>query len=170
MRITYYGHACFALEEGKFTVLIDPWFKGNPVVSDVPEGLRPDLILVTHGHHDHLGDAVEIGGESGATIISTPEVCHYCAKQGAKTEPVHYGGTLTFDSVSVSVVPAWHSSSRGRWGPAFAAPTRRSSSTPSSAPTCRSRSPRAVTCRARKRPTSAAKSKTWDMSAMARKS
>ncbi len=111
MKITYYGHSCFELESGKSSILIDPWLKGNPLIKYVPEVLRPDLILVTHGHHDHLGDAVEIANESGATIISTPEVCHYCAKQGAKIDPVHYGGTLKFDFAAVSVVPAWHSSS-----------------------------------------------------------
>lgn len=111
MRITYYGHACFVLEDGRCTILIDPWLKENPLVTHFPEGLAPNLILVTHGHHDHLGDAVEIATESGATIISTPEVCHYCARQGAKIDPVHYGGTLTFDFAAVSVVPAWHSSS-----------------------------------------------------------
>jgi L-ascorbate metabolism protein UlaG (beta-lactamase superfamily) len=111
MIITYYGHACFGLEDGKYCILIDPWLKENPLVTHVPDGLSPNLILVTHGHPDHLGDTVEIAKQSGATIISTPEVCYYCAKQGVKIDLVHYGGTLTFDFATVTVVPAWHSSS-----------------------------------------------------------
>jgi len=111
MKIIYHGHACFGLEDGDKSVIVDPWLKGNPMVTEAPRGLKPDLILVTHGHHDHLGDAVEIAKESGATIISTPEVCHYCAKHGVKIDPIHYGGTLTSDVADVSAVPAWHSSS-----------------------------------------------------------
>jgi L-ascorbate metabolism protein UlaG (beta-lactamase superfamily) len=111
MKITFYGHACFSIDDGRSNVLIDPWFKGNPMAGDIPDGLKPSLILATHGHHDHLGDAAEIASAAGATIVSTPEVCHHCAKSGATVAPVHYGGTVTFDSASVTVVPAWHTSS-----------------------------------------------------------
>jgi L-ascorbate metabolism protein UlaG (beta-lactamase superfamily) len=109
--ITYYSHACFGLGDGKHNILIDPWFKENPMAKKIPAGLNPDLILVTHGHHDHLGDSVEIAKESGATIISTPEVCHYCEKLGVKVDRIHYGGTLKFDFAGITAVPAWHSSS-----------------------------------------------------------
>lgn len=111
MKIIYYGHSCFCLEDGAHSILIDPWFKGNPVATAIPEDLSPQLILVTHGHNDHLGDAVEIANKSGGTIISTPEVCFYCGKQSAKTNPMHYGGTLALEFATVSAVPAWHSSS-----------------------------------------------------------
>jgi len=111
MKITFYGHACFGLDDGQSSIVIDPWFKGNPMIDAIPDGLQPSLILATHGHHDHLGDAVEIANASGANFVSTPEVCHFCAKQGVTVAPVHYGGTVEFDFASVSVVPAWHSSS-----------------------------------------------------------
>jgi L-ascorbate metabolism protein UlaG (beta-lactamase superfamily) len=109
--LTFYGHAGFGIDDGNHSILIDPWFKGNPVVTDIPTGLKPDLILATHGHYDHLGESAEISKQSGATLVSTPEVCDICEKQGAKVERIHYGGTLTFPFAAVTAVPAWHSSS-----------------------------------------------------------
>jgi len=111
MKITFYGHACFGIAEEQNSILIDPWFTGNPLQKSIPEGLQASLILVTHGHQDHLGDAVKIGKETNAAIVSTPEVCHYCDKQGAKTEKIHFGGTIDFEFAKVTAVPAWHSSS-----------------------------------------------------------
>ena len=111
MKITFHGHACFGIEDEQNSILIDPWVTGSPMQKDIPEGLQPSLILVTHGHHDHLGDAIEIATASNAVIVSTPEVCHYCAKQGAQTERTHYGGTIDFEFAKVTAVPAWHSSS-----------------------------------------------------------
>jgi len=60
----FYGHACFSLEKRNARVLIDPFSKGNPHFSTVPE-LKPSLILVTHAHYDHLGDAIEIAKKGG---------------------------------------------------------------------------------------------------------
>jgi L-ascorbate metabolism protein UlaG (beta-lactamase superfamily) len=72
-RLFFYGHACFALEEGNANVLIDPFFKGNPHVSAIPE-LEPSLILVTHAHYDHLGDGIEISRKMGSALIGQPEL------------------------------------------------------------------------------------------------
>lgn len=111
MKLTFYGHACFGLEDDRNGILIDPWFTGNPMAGSIPEGLRPSLVLATHAHHDHLGDAIEIAKASGAVFTSTPEVCHFCAKQGVNVAPAHYGGTADYGFASVTVTPAWHSSS-----------------------------------------------------------
>lgn len=111
IKIKFYGHACFSLEKDGQVVLIDPWLRENPVVSAFPEGLRPALILATHGHHDHLGDAVEISKRVGCPILAVPELVSFCAKQGATTTVGHYGGTLSFDFGTVKIVPAWHTSS-----------------------------------------------------------
>ena len=111
MEITFYGHSCFLLSQGKTGILIDPWLRQNPSVKEFPAALRPSLILVSHGHNDHLGDAVEIAKASDCPILSTPEVCFHCGKAGAKVSPAHFGGTVRFDFAQVSIVPAWHSSS-----------------------------------------------------------
>jgi L-ascorbate metabolism protein UlaG (beta-lactamase superfamily) len=100
MEITFYGHACFALSQEKTKILIDPWLRQNPVIKEFPAGLKPNLILVTHGHGDHLGDAVEIAKAADCPILSTPEVVYHCSKSGAKTSAAHFGGTVRFDSGS----------------------------------------------------------------------
>jgi L-ascorbate metabolism protein UlaG (beta-lactamase superfamily) len=112
-RLFFYGHACFALEEGNAKVLIDPFFKGNPHLSTTPE-LKPSLILVTHAHYDHLGDAIEIARKTGSALIGQPELVEHCKKNGAENiVKLHYGGTVDFDFGSVKMVPAWHTSSIG---------------------------------------------------------
>jgi len=111
MELTFYGHSCFYLQKKDTGVLIDPWLRQNPVVKEFPAKLKPSLILVSHGHGDHLGDAVEIAKGANCPILSTPEVIYHCGKGGAKTMPGHYGGTVRFDFGQVKFVPAWHSSS-----------------------------------------------------------
>lgn len=112
-RIRFYGHACFRLEQGDVQVLIDPFFTGNPHIKEIPADLRPTNILVTHGHGDHLGDAIELAKANGATILATPELAGYCGRQGAAVDGAHMGGTVRFPWGSVKLVPAFHSSSVG---------------------------------------------------------
>ena len=66
----------FWLVDGQTALLIDPWFKGNPMVRSVPGGLQPALIFVSQGRHDHLGDAIDLAQDRG--IASSPE-SHSCA-------------------------------------------------------------------------------------------
>jgi len=112
-RIRFYGHACFRLEHDGTQVLIDPFLTGNPFVPGMPADMKPTTILVTHGHYDHLGDAVELAKQHGATILATPELAGYCARQGAAAEGAHMGGTARFSWGSAKLVPAFHSSSAG---------------------------------------------------------
>lgn len=111
MKIKFYGHSCFALESDNKTILIDPFFTGNPVAGSIPPDLRPDLILVTHGHGDHLGDAVEISKKTETPILAIFELANLCNKKGAKTIGVNMGGKVFFEFGWVKMVPAWHSSS-----------------------------------------------------------
>lgn len=113
VRITYLGHSAFLLDSGEGSVLIDPFISGNPLAKTSPSDLRPDLILVTHAHDDHLGDAIEIARRSGATILSTFEVGQYALSEGVKAVPAHMGGKVDFRHCSVKLFPAWHSSSIG---------------------------------------------------------
>ncbi|MBE3589053.1 MAG: metal-dependent hydrolase [Thermoanaerobacteraceae bacterium] len=117
MKVTYLGHACFLLE-GEASVLIDPFITGNPVAAAKVEDLQPDLILVSHGHGDHLGDAVAISQRTKATIVGVFELASYCARQGAHTHAMHIGGSHQFGPVKVKLTPAWHGSGLVTDGPA----------------------------------------------------
>jgi L-ascorbate metabolism protein UlaG (beta-lactamase superfamily) len=112
MNITYYGHACFAVETAKHTLLFDPFITGNPLAKDIdPQSLKADYILVSHGHQDHLADAAAIANRTGATVIAPFEVAQWLGKQSVrKTHPINHGSTR-FDFGKLRFVNAIHSSS-----------------------------------------------------------
>lgn len=91
-KLHWYGHATLGLDTGGYKLLIDPYFKGNNQTNQDPDELEADYILVTHGHSDHVGDAVSIARRTGATIISNAEICKWFAGQGLKTHAQHLGG------------------------------------------------------------------------------
>jgi L-ascorbate metabolism protein UlaG (beta-lactamase superfamily) len=116
VKITFLGHACFRLVSLPGTVIIvDPWIRGNPQAGAVIEELgKLDFILVTHGHGDHLGDALELAQRSGAVVIAMPEICHYLAQKGlhsGKALGMNKGGTVAVADLRVTMVHALHSSS-----------------------------------------------------------
>ena len=94
--------------------MIDPFIAGNPVARATEEHKKADFILVSHGHADHLGDAIKLAKESGATVISNFEICTHCDSQGvAKTHPLHIGGGNEFPFGSVKLTIAHHGSTLG---------------------------------------------------------
>jgi L-ascorbate metabolism protein UlaG (beta-lactamase superfamily) len=100
------------LEADGKTVLIDPWLTGNPLATLKADDLRPETILLSHAHNDHgTEDAMNISKRTGATIISTFELGEWLNAQGATANPGNHGGTLAFDGGSVTLTPAWHTSS-----------------------------------------------------------
>jgi L-ascorbate metabolism protein UlaG (beta-lactamase superfamily) len=114
LSITWLGHATFLLKTpGGKRILFDPWVTGNP--SSPPDAKKIgdlDLILVTHGHSDHTGDAVAIGRSSGAQTIAPYEVSLWLQKKGLKNVTgMNPGGTLDVLGLSITMVPAIHSSS-----------------------------------------------------------
>lgn len=114
--ITFLGHACFKLISPHGTaVLIDPWLKDNPQASTGIENIdRLHYILVSHGHGDHLGDTIELAGQTGATVISMPEIAHYLIQKGLHPEKIvgmNKGGTVTIADIRITMVHALHSSS-----------------------------------------------------------
>ena len=76
-KLTWYGHAALGLETGGYKLVIDPFFEGNPAASISPGAVEADFILVSHGHGDHVGDAIAIAKRTGATIISNFEIASW---------------------------------------------------------------------------------------------
>ncbi len=89
---TWYGHAVLGLETGGYKIIVDPFFSGNPAASTTADKLSADFILITHGHDDHVGDAVPIAKRTGALVISNNEIAEWIGKQGAKSHGQHLGG------------------------------------------------------------------------------
>jgi L-ascorbate metabolism protein UlaG (beta-lactamase superfamily) len=109
--ITFLGHACFLLtEEGKETLLFDPFIKENPFTALTAEQVKADYILVSHGHFDHIGEAYEIAEANKATIISTAEISFDAQGKGLKAHPMNIGGKFNFPFGWVKVTLAFHGS------------------------------------------------------------
>jgi L-ascorbate metabolism protein UlaG (beta-lactamase superfamily) len=112
MKLTYLSHSCFLLETATHRLIIDPFLTGNPLAQTKPAEVECDYILVSHGHEDHLGDAVEISKRTGATIVANFEVAMTCAARGAKNiHPMNPGGGWDFPFGRVKLTVAHHSSS-----------------------------------------------------------
>jgi L-ascorbate metabolism protein UlaG (beta-lactamase superfamily) len=112
MEIKYHGHSCFELSEGETTLLIDPFLKpNNPAAVATAEEVEPTHIAITHGHADHMADAVPVAKRTGAHCISIVELAEWLKGQGIEevSDP-NLGGTVRFDWGSIKLVPAWHTS------------------------------------------------------------
>jgi L-ascorbate metabolism protein UlaG (beta-lactamase superfamily) len=113
MKITYYGHSCFAVETKGRKILFDPFISPNPLAGHINiEKIEADYILVSHGHEDHLADAIRIANQTGALVVSNWEIVQWLNKQGVdNTHPMNIGGHKIFDFGKVKCVNAVHSSS-----------------------------------------------------------
>jgi len=109
MEIRYLGHSAFELTDGGTSIVVDPFLTGNPKAACGPDDLDPQVILLTHGHADHIGDTVAIAKRSGATVVAIPELANEIGGDGVEDviDP-NLGGTVTFDWGWVKLVPAWH--------------------------------------------------------------
>jgi len=109
VKATFHGHACFLLEGDSKRIVIDPFLTGNPAAVIGPAGLpKLDAILLSHGHGDHLGDAVALAKRDKATIVATAELADFCGEQGATAHAMHIGGAHLFPFGRVKLVPAFH--------------------------------------------------------------
>ena len=114
MKIIYHGHSAFRIKTAKSVILVDPFFTGNPAAKagwkSASEGCTH--VLLTHGHSDHMGDAVAILKETGAVLVANFEICNYLNAKGVeKYSPGNHGGRISFDDFDVIFTNAWHSSS-----------------------------------------------------------
>jgi L-ascorbate metabolism protein UlaG (beta-lactamase superfamily) len=113
MEIKYHGHSCFELSDGNgATLLVDPFLKpNNPAAVHTGEEVEPTHIAITHGHADHMADAVPVAKRTGAHCVSIVELAEWLKGQGiADVSDPNLGGTVSFDWGSIKLVPAWHTS------------------------------------------------------------
>ena len=111
MDIRWLGHSAFLLEDGGTRVLIDPFLSGNPKAAVSADEVEADVILLTHGHQDHIGDTVDIARRTGAPVLAIVEVANEIAEDLGGDHQVHdpnIGGTVKFDWGWVKLTPAWH--------------------------------------------------------------
>jgi L-ascorbate metabolism protein UlaG (beta-lactamase superfamily) len=113
MKLTYFGHSCFQIESGGKHLLFDPFVSPNPLASGVDVGkIAADFIFLSHGHEDHLADAVSIARRTGALVVSNWEICQWLGRQGiTQTHPMNHGGSKILPCGEVKMVQAVHSSS-----------------------------------------------------------
>ncbi len=114
--ITWYGHSNILLQEGGASVLIDPFFEGNPFAPDWRSIPRPDVIAVTHDHGDHLGQAQEIARQSGAAVACIFELAEELRSQGLDPDHIcgmNMGGTVVARGVRLRMTQAFHSAHAG---------------------------------------------------------
>lgn len=109
--IVYHGHSCFEIWSHSGRVVIDPFLTGNPKADVGPEAITCDAVLVTHGHGDHLGDAVEIARANDAVVVATFELAMFCGSKGVKAADMHIGGKRVFPFGEVKLTAAFHGGS-----------------------------------------------------------
>ena len=112
MKITYYGHSCFAVEVARKTLLFDPFITGNELAKGIDvKAIAADYLLISHGHGDHIADAVDIAQRTGAMVITNYEIMLWLNQKGVrKTHPLNHGGGHGFEFGRVKFVNAIHSS------------------------------------------------------------
>jgi L-ascorbate metabolism protein UlaG (beta-lactamase superfamily) len=114
LSFTWLGHATFTFRTpGDKRIIMDPWVSTNPMCPESARHVGPlDLMLITHGHGDHTADAVSIGRSSGAHVVAPFELAVWLQKKGLQhVTGMNPGGTLHMLGLSITMVPAIHSSS-----------------------------------------------------------
>ncbi len=110
-KFTWYGHATHGLDTDGHKLLIDPFFTDNPSATITADEAEASFILVSHGHGDHVGDAIPIAKRTGATVISNFEIANWFSTQGVeKVHPQHLGGGFNHPFGYLKLTLALHGS------------------------------------------------------------
>lgn len=122
LKLTWYGHSAFLLESPKgTTVLIDPWLENPKAPAGAKDMSRVDVILVSHGHADHLGNTIELAQKTNAQVISIYELYLYLQRKGVtNAQGMNKGGTMQVNGIKVTMTDARHSSDIDIGGDVFA--------------------------------------------------
>ncbi len=119
LEVIWYGHANVMLRENGVTVLVDPFFEGNPFAPDWRSIPKPDVIAVTHDHGDHIGQAMDIARETGARLVCIADLADFFREQGLAENVANYGiggnidGTLEVCGAKFTFTQAFHSTKHG---------------------------------------------------------
>jgi L-ascorbate metabolism protein UlaG (beta-lactamase superfamily) len=115
MKVTYLGHASFKIESSGKTVFIDPWLNCPTSPIKVDDVDAADIVLVTHDHGDHgFSEGVEICKKTDAFLVAINELGLHAKELGVKNvHTLNIGGSVTVASITVTLVQAFHSATRG---------------------------------------------------------
>lgn len=111
MQISFHGHSVVKIVTNGTTILIDPFINGNGQTDLKVENEKPDVILLTHGHNDHVGDTVQLAKAHDALVVAPNELADYLGRQGCKVHNMHIGGARQFEFGKVKFTQAFHGSS-----------------------------------------------------------
>ncbi|MYL57947.1 metal-dependent hydrolase [Virgibacillus halodenitrificans] len=111
MKVSYHGHSVVKVETDSHKILIDPFISGNEACDLDPNTVEADVILLTHGHNDHVGDTFDIAKRNDALVVAPNELAVYLGFKGLNTHPMHIGGAHEFDFGKVKFTQAFHGSS-----------------------------------------------------------
>ena len=112
IKITWLGHATFRIQTpGGSTVYLDPWVMGNPACPEPEKSVKScDVMLCTHGHFDHIGDARTIAKQHKSKVVGIFELCTWMQKKGVENiAPMNKGGTQQVGDIKVTMTHAVHS-------------------------------------------------------------
>jgi len=108
-KMTYHGHATFSIEcDDGANLVVDPFFKDNPACGHDGSDVQADFVLLTHGHYDHVADALPLAERTGATIIASHEIATYFEGKGCTASGQHIGGGVHYPFGYVKMTPALH--------------------------------------------------------------
>ena len=108
MKVSFHGHAIVKVETNGKTILFDPFITGNELTDLKVDDVKPDVIILTHGHNDHIGDTMELAKKHNALVIGIAEIAAYLGNQGVRTHGMSIGGAFEFDFGKVKLTPAFH--------------------------------------------------------------
>ncbi|WP_078379416.1 metal-dependent hydrolase [Sutcliffiella halmapala] len=111
MKVSFHGHSVVKVEAKGKTILFDPFITGNGSTDLKAEDVKVDIILLTHGHNDHVGDTVDLALKNDALVVAPFELATFLGWQGVKVHPMSIGGSNTFDFGTVKLTQAFHGSS-----------------------------------------------------------
>ena len=109
-KFTWFGHATIGLEVEGYKIIVDPFFTDNPAATVSADDIEADYILVSHGHGDHVGDAISIAKRTGATIVTNFEIANWLEPQGVKVHAQHIGGGFKYPFGYLKLTNALHGS------------------------------------------------------------
>jgi L-ascorbate metabolism protein UlaG (beta-lactamase superfamily) len=113
MKLTYFGHSCFAVETGGKKILFDPFITPNPLAKDIDVNrIEADYIFISHGHIDHVTDLISIAKRTNALCVAPAEISYWLERENMqKVHGMNHGGAIKFDFGTARGVNAIHSSS-----------------------------------------------------------